>query len=228
MFGANPGFMCHMVMTYETITPFLKGLHLTLASFLSHRGAEGCKLSDRQWLDRIKTLVKEGKMSEADARRAEEAERAAQRPEAEWYSYIRLQLDGEEISEEEAQAALDARIQDGDPPPEKKKGIQRFGRDLFATSEMLAADSPPEVNVRSSAIFMIVYGLASVSGKGFGGTIMGKDGTRYRIGIWDKNTKEETSNFREFENVAEALEEEAEKGNSKRRRSVHVHQHFNG
>jgi hypothetical protein len=104
------GFMCHMAMTYETITPFLKGLPLTLASFLSHRDAEGWKLSDRQWLDHIRKLVKEGKMSEADARRAKEAERAAQRPEAEWYSYMRSQLDGEEISEEEAQAALDARI----------------------------------------------------------------------------------------------------------------------
>jgi hypothetical protein len=28
------GFLCHLAMTYENITPFLKGLHLTLASFL--------------------------------------------------------------------------------------------------------------------------------------------------------------------------------------------------
>jgi hypothetical protein len=80
---------------------------------------------------------------------------------------------------------------------------------------MLAADSPPEVNVRSSAIFAIVHGFADASGKGFGSTVMGKDGTRHRIGIWDKDTEEETSNFREFENVVEALEEEAEKGNLK-------------
>ena len=42
---------------------------------------------------------------------------------------------------------------------------------------------------------------------------MGKDGNRYRIGIWDSDTESETSNFREFENVVETLEEEAEKGN---------------
>jgi hypothetical protein len=40
------GFLCHMAMTYETITPFLKGLHLMLASYLLHRDEEGWKLSD--------------------------------------------------------------------------------------------------------------------------------------------------------------------------------------
>jgi hypothetical protein len=35
------GFLCHMAMTYETITPFLKGFHLALASYLPHCDAEG-------------------------------------------------------------------------------------------------------------------------------------------------------------------------------------------
>jgi hypothetical protein len=42
------GFMCHIAMTYKTITPFLKGFHLTLASYLPQRDLDGWKLSDRK------------------------------------------------------------------------------------------------------------------------------------------------------------------------------------
>ena len=35
---------------------------------------------------------------------------------------------------------------------------------------------------------------------------------RYRIGIWDRLTEDESSNFREFENVVLSLEEKAEQG----------------
>jgi hypothetical protein len=41
---------------------------------------------------------------------------------------------------------------------------------------------------------------------------LGKDGTCYCIGIWDKDTESESSNYREFENVVETLENEAEGG----------------
>jgi hypothetical protein len=77
---------------------------------------------------------------------------------------------------------------------------------------MLSAESPPRVNVRTSAVFRILYGFADALGKGFGSTVLGPDGTAYRTGIWDKDTEGETSNFREFENVVETLEEEARKG----------------
>jgi hypothetical protein len=159
--------------------------------------------------------VEKGKITEAEARRAEEEERSAQGPEEEWFSYVRSRLDAEEISKEEAQAVLDVRTREADPPPDRIKGVPRFGRDLVAISEMVVDDSPPEVNVRSLGIFEILYGLADASEKGFGSHVLGKDGTRYRIGIWDKDTEEETSNFREFENVVGALEEEAAKGNLK-------------
>ncbi len=54
--------------------------------------------------------------------------------------------------------------------------------------------------------------FADASGKGFGSTVLGQDGTRYRLGLWDKDTEDESSNFREFENVVETLEKEAEGG----------------
>jgi hypothetical protein len=55
------GFLCHMAMTYKIITPSLKGLHLTLASFLSQRDDEGWKLSDKEWLNQIRDAVKRGR-----------------------------------------------------------------------------------------------------------------------------------------------------------------------
>jgi polyhydroxyalkanoate synthesis regulator phasin len=110
--------MCHMAMTYECITPFLKGLHLTLASYLPQRDSEGWKLSDKQWLAMVDEWVEEGKMTREEAQSAIEEEKMAQKPETEWLSYVLSRLEAEDICEEEAQAALDQRPKTGDPPPQ--------------------------------------------------------------------------------------------------------------
>jgi hypothetical protein len=206
------GFLCHLAMTYDNITPFLKGLHLTLASFLPQRDSEGWKMSDRQWLKKLDEKLTEGKISKDEADEAVEQERLAQVPETEWLTYVVNQLHEDAISEEEAQSALEHNRKTGDPPPVKIKGVPRLLRDLAAIAAMLSSSTPPLVNVRCAIVFAIIYGFADASGKGFGSTVLGKDGTRYRIGLWDKDTEDETSNFREFENVVESLEEEAAKG----------------
>jgi hypothetical protein len=209
------GFLCHMAMTYETITPFLKGLHLTLASFLPQRDDEGWKLSDKDWLNQIRDAVKEGKMTPREGKEAIDDERTAQESETNWELFVREKLDKNQISEDEALAALEATAHSGDPPPERIKGVVRFFQDLGALLRLFSADSPPEVDVRSALIYTILYGFADASGRGFGSTVLGKDGTRYRIGVWDKDTEGESSNFREFENVIETLEEEASGGHLK-------------
>ena len=75
--------------------------------------------------------------------------------------------------------------------------------------------SPPQVSVRAWHILSIIYGFADASGRGFGSTVLGKNGTRYRIGVGDKDTEEESSNFRQFENVVLTLEKEGEDGGMK-------------
>jgi hypothetical protein len=45
-----------------------------------------------------------------------------------------------------------------------------------------------------------------------GSTVLGKDGIRYRIHMWESDTEEESSNFGEFENVVCPLEAEAAVG----------------
>jgi hypothetical protein len=82
------GFLCHIAMTYETITPFLKGLHLTLAAYLPKRDADGWKLLDKKWIDHIREMVAEGKITKEDGEEAIEAEKEAQTLETDWDLYI--------------------------------------------------------------------------------------------------------------------------------------------
>jgi hypothetical protein len=100
-------------------------------------------------LDHIKEMIAEGKITKEDGDAAIEAEREAQVPEMEWDLYVWEKLDKNEISEDEAQAALEARVPSGDPPPSRIKGVSRFFQDLAALTELLSSTTPPEVNVRS-------------------------------------------------------------------------------
>ena len=75
---------------------------------------------------------------------------------------------------------------------------------------LLNPDAPPEVTVRCLRIFTLLYGFGDASGRGFGSTVLGSDGIRYRIGVWDRTTENESSNFREFKKVVLSLEEEAD------------------
>lgn len=43
------GFLVHLAMTFETMVPFLKGLHLTLDSWRAGRKEDGWKVSQKEW-----------------------------------------------------------------------------------------------------------------------------------------------------------------------------------
>jgi hypothetical protein len=60
-----------------------------------------------------------------------------------------------------------------------------------------------------------MYGFADASGSGFGSTVMLDGGIRYRIGTWGPD-ENESSNFREFENVVASLREEEVAGHLKK------------
>jgi hypothetical protein len=61
-------------------------------------------------------------------------------------------------------------------------------------------------------VFTVLHVFANASRKGFGSTVLGKDGISYRICTWESDTEDESSNFREFENAVCALEAEARSG----------------
>jgi hypothetical protein len=47
------GFLVHLAMTFEDITPYLKGIHLTLASHLPGRNPDGWKMSRKAWIELV-------------------------------------------------------------------------------------------------------------------------------------------------------------------------------
>jgi hypothetical protein len=172
------GFLCHLSMTFEIITPFLKGFHLTLCSHLSSRNDDGWKLPDRAFM-----------------------------------AYIHEKQELGILSDDEARAALNPPDYEDIPVPKKIKPVPRFRDDLFALSELMSAKEPPLVIVRTNTVFEIYYGFGDASGKGFGSTTLSSKGIKHRVGLWGSDDETESSNWKEFENQVEALEQEAEEGN---------------
>ena len=60
------GFLGHLAMTFETMVPFLKGFHLTLAGYLPRRDESGWKLSDLQWENYVTQQVERGLLTEEE------------------------------------------------------------------------------------------------------------------------------------------------------------------
>lgn len=86
-------------------------------------------------------------------------------------------------------------------------------------------DHPPIVVDRSTNVRMVIYGYADAAKVGFGASlkrtqnlphvtplITNKEGIKYRIGTWEKDAEETSSNFKEFENVVTTLEDEEPSG----------------
>jgi hypothetical protein len=60
------GFLNHLSMTFEVVTPFLKGLYLTLKSWRSQRDEEDQKLSDKRWKHLFVFQFERGEISETE------------------------------------------------------------------------------------------------------------------------------------------------------------------
>ena len=97
--------------------------------------------------------------------------------------------------------------------PRMVTAADRLEDDAKDIWRLFSSEVPPEVPVRVRSVLVVIYGFGDASGTGFGSTIQRGDGIGYRIGVWSEpETEEESSNWREFTNVVEALEEEAESG----------------
>jgi hypothetical protein len=57
------GFLCHVAMTYLIVTPYLKGLHLTLASHHPGRNDAGWKMTNQEWSAYLHEAVESGKIA---------------------------------------------------------------------------------------------------------------------------------------------------------------------
>ena len=59
------GFLIHLDITFSSIIPFLKGIHLTLDSWRPGRGSDGWKMKDKAWRVYCASVAKEGEIPEA-------------------------------------------------------------------------------------------------------------------------------------------------------------------
>jgi hypothetical protein len=93
--------------------------------------------------------------------------------------------------------------------PKTVRLVPRLAEDVRALMLLLSGEEPPVVTLPAKSIYMVKYGFGDASGKGFGATFALKMGVSYRIGVWRKNRDNESSNWLEFTNVVESLEDEA-------------------
>ena len=128
-----------------------------------------------------------------------------------WMQCLMARLENGEISEKELAKELDSQSDPG--CPELVTASPRFQDDVNALGQMLQWEQPPIVNLRSKNIVIVVYGFGDASGTGLGATFTCGSGFTFRIGIWGSDESGESSNWREFTNVVESLEDEANLGN---------------
>ena len=202
------GFLCHLAMTFEIMFPYLKGFHLTLASHLGGRDGSGRKLPS-------KGKKRDNKIF--DVKTKEDLNHLLEVRE-----YLEEHLLYDEESKAEWSAFVLARKHSGDrdsslcysrkDSPDLIKPVPMLRVSLESLSQLFSSQDPPSIDVRANCMYTLLFGFADASGTGLGSTVMGTDGIRHRIGVWNSELDGESSNFREFENCVGALEEEGKQG----------------
>jgi hypothetical protein len=92
--------------------------------------------------------------------------------------------------------------------PHRVTPAARLADDLLCLSTLLDMDEPPTCLIRASRRLVVIYGFVDASSSGFGGSFALPDGSVYfRHGIWGRDSDSDSSNFREFNNLVESLED---------------------
>jgi hypothetical protein len=102
------------------------------------------------------------------------------------------------------------------PQPKTVKSVPELAQALPALELLFSQETPPRMLVKSASLLYILrYGFADASGTGLGASITTDEGIRVRIGTWGSDSQDESSNWREFENLVTTPEAEGERGNLK-------------
>ena len=91
--------------------------------------------------------------------------------------------------------------------PELVTAVPSFHRFLMALSHMFEGEEPSLRLVRGSLIQYVGYGFGDASGSGFGSSWLDKvESLVIRIGMWNEEGVDTSSNYRELRNSVETLE----------------------
>jgi hypothetical protein len=130
-----------------------------------------------------------------------------------WVAYVHQQLSDGTMSLEQADYALRPPDFDSSSVPLMARAVPRLIWDMRALKEFFSCTTAPRVCVRSTMLFILKYGFVDASGCGVGATITTPSGLRFREGVWGVDSSDESSNWREYTNLVEFLENEAALGN---------------
>ena len=131
-----------------------------------------------------------------------------------WQKIILEQYHNGKITAEELDAGGSLTLEKDLAAPKGVTASPRFADDVESLLAIFeSTDDPPHVNLRSKKIVTVIYGFGDASGSGLGSTFTCGSGFTFRIGVWGAAEQPESSNWKEFTNVVEALEEEGETGN---------------
>lgn len=131
--------------------------------------------------------------------------------ELEWLAYLEDKKCKGSITDEEINQIVNAKY-DPKARPRSVRPLPRFSKSISALHTLFSCEDPPLVTVRTSDIQFIIYGFADASKSGFGASIAYVDSVRYRVGTWSNDEDDCSSNFREFANIVETVEEEVRSG----------------
>lgn len=164
------GFLVHLSMVYPSLTPYLKGIHLTLEMWRPDRDPQGWKLPRNDWARLQAHMVEKG-----------------------------FDVDAMPPSYKDASELV--------------KRAPRLEKDIEALEALLKDDHPPVRVVRSKTRKALGVSFVDASGRGKGSSTIG---TTNRISTFfakEMTHSNESSNFREFNNLVETLEKEYATGN---------------
>jgi hypothetical protein len=173
-FRSGKGFLVHVSQTYDFVTPYLKGFHLSEDGWRPGRDRDGWQTNTNEEL-------------ELD----DEAE---------------LLGDDWDENEDDYSAMPTA--------PDTVVPVPRLRDNVETLTCFFAPDSPVQLIVRPiMGACYVAYGAGDTSGEGFGSSIhpLGME-PLLRQGFWCTEAAEESSNWREFRNLLDAVRVESEQG----------------
>ena len=209
------GFLIYVGRTYRWMNPYLKGIHLTIDGWRLDRDEDGYRIKRQRQIRPSTGEVEDGASidnAEGDLGREDvwEGVEAAR-------NHLNLQA---EVDLKEADKAfgngqggdLDGYVRGSSEgtrgePPEMVKAARRLEGDLVALSELTAGEEPALQVCRVKGALSAVYLMGDASGKGFGSGIWDADGLAYAAGSWENDCSNESSNWREAENLTKRIEE---------------------
>jgi hypothetical protein len=190
------GFLVHMVRTYPSLNPYLKGIHLTLCSWMPGRDVDGWKIIKREGKGR-KRAREEDSQTKDEFTLEDPFLSDLMEDDMKWYEPKIMSQDMKEILKETR------------AHPKVVKPVPRLESDIAALKRLTQFDSAPKRQVRMKHRMRVMYGFGDASGTGFGSTIRMSNGEIvWKSGVWSRTMVEEhNSNFFELSNLVHALED---------------------